>query len=139
MKIFFLNSKKTKMNMTNSTAVKVLNQMISNLEIFPILIMLTFTAGIFLNLLSLIIIVNSKRFNPVHLLVSNLLISNMVYLLGIPLFVMNSYNHSWPFGKRGCQIFLFFDFVGMFVSVYTGKDRFFCSFQNQIRITMMNI
>jgi hypothetical protein len=77
LKIFFIKSKKTKMKMTNSTAVKVLNQMISNLEIFPILIMLTFTAGIFLNLLSLIIIVNSKRFNPVHLLVSNLLISKL--------------------------------------------------------------
>ena len=117
--------KKTKMNMTNLTLGKFSNQIMPQLEIFPILMIITFIVGLLFNMLSLIIIVNSKRFNPVHLLISNLLVSNLVYLFGVPLFVMNSFNRSWPFGKRGCQIFFIFDFVGMFVSVYSGICDFF--------------
>ena len=83
----------------------------------------TFLIGILLNFfsLNLIIFANSKRLKPVHLLILNLLISNMVYLFGLPLFVLNTFNHSWPLGKLGCQCFFFFDFIGMTVTVYTGQ------------------
>lgn len=91
----------------------------SYVDSISMILVLIFILGVILNLISVIVILKSKHFKPVSLLMLNLTLADIVYSLGIPLFVTNVFNHSWPFKQSGCQWFFLTDFMGMNVGIYT--------------------
>ena len=107
--------------MSNRTLItsSLLDPIIPYVKLISVFMVITFTLGILLNLISIILILKSKKIKPVSLLMLNLTIADIVYTCGIPLFITNVFSQSWPFDAIGCQIFFFTDFIGMSVGVYT--------------------
>lgn len=82
-------------------------------------LIIIFVLGFLFNIVSLIAIINSRMFHSINILIMNLALADLVYISGIPLFVINTFTQSWPFELVGCRIFFLTDMVGMLVGVYT--------------------
>lgn len=85
------------MNSTNSTFEEKPNyMMIPYINSITISLAVIFLAGIILNLISIIVILNEKKkLQPIKILILNLALADIIYTLGIPLFVSNVFNHNW--------------------------------------------
>ena len=86
------------MNSTNSTfeEEKPNYMMIPYINSITISLAVIFLAGITLNLISIIVILNEKKkLQPIKILILNLALADIIYTLGIPLFVSNVFNHNW--------------------------------------------
>lgn len=84
-----------------------------------ILLGFIFVIGIISNLVSILAILKLEKLKTINLLILNLALADIVYTLGIPLFVTNVFSQSWPFKLIGCQLFFLIDFMGMITGVYT--------------------
>jgi hypothetical protein len=85
-------------NSTNSTfeEEKPNYMMIPYINSITISLAVIFLAGITLNLISIIVILNEKKkLQPIKILILNLALADIIYTLGIPLFVSNVFNHNW--------------------------------------------
>jgi somatostatin receptor 5 len=70
-----------------------------------------------LSVFSVIVIIKSKIKNANNILILNLLVADIVYMIGLPFLVSNELNQYWISGLLGCRIFFLTDFVGMLVGV----------------------
>ena len=108
---------------TNSTSLRIITNSLS------MLLILIFLVGILLNLVSIIFILKVKKLRAINLLILNLALADLVYISGIPFYVVHELSQSWPFQIIGCQLFFLTDFIGMFTGVYTvvalSVERFF--------------
>ena len=108
---------------TNSTSLRIITNSLS------MLLILIFIVGILLNLVSIIFILKVKKLRAINLLILNLALADLVYISGIPFYVVHEFSQSWPFQIIGCQLFFLTDFIGMFTGVYTvvalSVERFF--------------
>lgn len=107
----FLNGTYNNSTNTNDSTIAV--------NTITIILSVIFILGVFFNIISFSTIVITKNFQPINILIMNLAFADIVYISGIPLFVLNSFYQSWPLDLIGCRIFFFTDFVGTLVGVYT--------------------
>lgn len=87
--------------------------------ILTIILLLIFIFGLLFNIISISTIVCARAFQPLNMLILNLAIADLIYIFGIPLYLINLHKSQWPFGLFGCQCFFLFDIIGMTVGVYT--------------------
>lgn len=80
---------------------------------------IVFFSSIALNIISFHSIWNQKEFTIINTLILNLVIADLTYTMGIPFFVYQLFSHSWLMGKFGCKIFIFFEFCGIIVGIFT--------------------
>ena len=96
---------------------------------FTIGLLIIFSFSLVFNIISISSIISARAFSPINLLILNLGIADIVYSLGMPLFLSQMYSKNWEFGLIGCRIFIFTDFIGIIVSVLTvsalSVERFF--------------
>ena len=86
---------------------------------FTIIFLTIFILGIVFNVISILSILLAKAFTPINILILNLAIADIFYSFGIPLFLINLFSDSWPFGLFGCRLFFLTDFIGMIVGVFS--------------------
>ena len=84
-----------------------------------IILLIIFIFGILFNIISIIVILRYKKLQPINLLILNLALADIVYTSGIPMFVSNEFQQTWPFGIIGCRVFFLSDYIGMIVGVYS--------------------
>lgn len=96
---------------------------------FVALLILIYILSIIFNSLSISSVLNTKPFSTINLLIFNLSISDIVYSIGIPFFVVQILTKKLPFGSFGCKFFLCTEFCGIIVSQLTitglSVERFF--------------
>lgn len=96
---------------------------------FVSLLIVIYILSIIFNSLSISSVWNSKPFSTINLLIFNLSISDIVYSIGIPFFIVQILTKKLPFGSLGCKIFLCTEFCGIIVSQLTitglSVERFF--------------
>lgn len=101
---------------SNSTAPVTITAYVISLSV---ILLITFILGIIFNLISILTILIARAFQPINILILNLATADLVYIIGVPLFLVHVFSKSWPFGLIGCQVFFLTDFIGMIVGVYT--------------------
>lgn len=130
-----------------------LNSIVTYVFSISAILLVIFFLGIIFNLISFLsILFGKKTIQPIKLLILNLALADLIYILGIPLFLSNIIFKSWPLQLIGCQLFYLTDFIGMIVGVYTitalSVERFFevadekrrlDSFSNKFKILMISI
>ena len=80
---------------------------------------IVFFSSFVLNIISFRSIWNQKEFTIINTLILNLVIADLTYTMGIPFFIYQLFSHSWLMGKFGCKIFIFFEFCGIIVGIFT--------------------
>lgn len=130
-----------------------INSIVTYVFSISAILVVIFFLGIIFNVISLLsILFGKKAFQPIKLLILNLALADLIYILGIPLFLSNIMFKSWPLQLIGCQLFYLTDFIGMIVGVYTitalSVERFFevadekrrlDSFSNKFKVLMITI
>ncbi|RNA36472.1 free fatty acid receptor 4-like [Brachionus plicatilis] len=107
------------------------DEIISNSSklVFVSLLIVIYVLSIIFNSLSISSVWHSKPFSTINLLIFNLSISDIVYSIGIPFFIVQILTKQLPFGSYGCRIFLCTEFCGITVSQLTitglSVERFF--------------
>jgi hypothetical protein len=99
--------------------IEVESHSIQSKTIFLVILTILLIFGIILNAVSILAIINSKKYENISILILNLAFADIVYLIGIPFFTMSALYSSWPFGLNGCRLFYLIDYVGMISGVYT--------------------
>ena len=84
-----------------------------------IILSLIFTASIAFNAISIVTILVSRVFTPINILIMNLAVADLIYTLGIPMFIAHTFMKSWPFGQIGCRLFICTEFFGIVVGILT--------------------
>nr|QVK46037.1 G protein-coupled receptor [Proales similis] len=84
---------------------------------FTLILTAIFCLSIILNLVAVASIFYSHTFSPIDILVLNLCVADLVYTLGIPLFLSQMFDQNWKYGAIGCKVFIFTDLSGLIVSV----------------------
>ena len=80
-----------------------------------VVLCLIFILGVIFNIISILTILIAKAFQPINILILNLAIADLVYIAGVPLFLVHIFSQNWPFGLIGCQIFFLTD---IFITFY---------------------
>jgi somatostatin receptor 5 len=104
------------MDLTNSNST-INYSLLASVSIFASILVVIFIFGILLSVFSVIVIIKSKIKNANNILILNLLVADIVYMIGLPFLVSNELNQYWISGLLGCRIFFLTDFVGMLVGV----------------------
>jgi hypothetical protein len=116
---------------------------------FLFVLALVFVFSILLNTLSILSIINMRKFTPINMLIMNLAVADLIYTSGIPMFSFHFLSKSWVFGVAGCRFFMFTEFSGVICSVLTvtvlSVERFFdvtefykqrrCQFFTKFKVT----
>lgn len=80
---------------------------------------IVFISSIVLNIISFRSIWNQKEYTIINTLILNLVMADLTYTMGIPFFVYQLFSRSWLMGKFGCKLFIFFEFSGIIVGIFT--------------------
>jgi hypothetical protein len=116
--LFILNNNNQTHHPLNESLGEIQN-FIPFIYTFTIVLTTVLVLSLFFNFLSIISIFSYKKFTPINVLVLNLALADIIYTIGIPLFIAQMYHKNWPYGKLGCRLFIFADFIGIIVSVNT--------------------
>jgi hypothetical protein len=100
------------------------------LKLFMIILFIIFVLSLLLNSLSILSIVHGTgKLTPIKMLIFNLAVADLIYTLGIPMFIFSTMSRSWNFGLLGCRLFFLTEFTGIICSVLTitllSVERFF--------------
>ena len=90
-----------------------------SLFIFTVVLILIFTLAITFNSISITSILTAKAYTPINILIINLGFADLTYSLGIPFFVSQILNYRQSLGLYGCRMFLFTEFNGVIVGIFT--------------------
>ncbi|RNA29243.1 D(2) dopamine receptor isoform X2 [Brachionus plicatilis] len=90
-----------------------------SLFIFTAVLILIFTLAITFNSISITSILAAKAYTPINILIINLGFADLTYSLGIPFFVTQILNYRQSLGLYGCRMFLFTEFNGVIVGIFT--------------------
>ncbi|CAF1102430.1 unnamed protein product, partial [Brachionus calyciflorus] len=123
---------------------------IESLFLFTIILVLIFTLAITFNSISITSILTARAYTPINLLIINLGFADITYSLGIPFFVTQILNYRQPLGVYGCRLFLFTEFNGIIVGIFTvaalsverfldvtDKKKFLDSFSNKFKLLII--
>lgn len=112
-----MNNNGTELN--SSFGDEFVDQLDASIVTFNIILSLIFSFGLIFNILSILSIITAKAFTPINLLIINLALADITYTLGIPFFISQMFNYDWPFGVTGCRLFIFTEFSGIIVGIFT--------------------
>lgn len=90
-----------------------------SLFIFTVVLILIFTLAITFNSISITSILTAKAYTPINILIINLGFADLTYSLGIPFFVTQILNYRQSLGLYGCRLFIFTEFNGVIVGIFT--------------------
>lgn len=86
---------------------------------FCVLLLLIFVFSILFNFISIVSILVARAYTPINVLIINLALADFIYSLGIPMFISHTFSKSWSFGLVGCRFFIFTEFFGIIVGIFT--------------------
>lgn len=113
---------------TNSTHIYI-SISLSITTGFSIVLCSIFAMSLIFNILSITTILKAKAYTTINLLILNLSFADLTYSLGIPFYIIELHNKSMPFGWFGCRMFIFTEFCGITVGLFTitalSVERFF--------------
>ena len=119
---------------------------IDSVSFFTIIIVsiliITLILSIILNVFTISSIVLMKNFKQINILILNLALADLVHVMGIPLFIVQTLVGDLDVGVIGCRLFFLSDFIGMIVSAFTvaslSTERYFKVADNKKRIDRLS-
>ncbi|CAF0924664.1 unnamed protein product [Brachionus calyciflorus] len=115
----FLNGSRENSAQNIEHVYSILNELDASLLTSNIILLLIFFFGLIFNIISIVLIIIARAFTPINLLIINLALADITYSLGIPFFISQSLNLNWNLGELGCRIFIFTEFSGIIVGIFT--------------------
>lgn len=98
---------------------EIINEPFAIIVLFTVILTIIFIISLILNIISIKSILSSNEFTTINTLIMNLAFADLVYSCGIPFFIYQFYSYNWLLGELGCRLFIFFEFSGLIVGIFT--------------------